>query len=1248
MQYSLFPATTGKSPALLHLQISRSFFQNNRSQIQLLSGLPVNCFNTILKFHFKTKAIKRGITIIFLILAATSQAQFVFNSLQKKDGLSGNEVFCSYKDSEGFLWFGTTHGLNRFDGSGFEKYDPSEKKTVSDAYSSVLSITGDGRNILWTGTGKGLYTFNKATDTYSPIPILDKKNQVLDNTGIEKMFFDKQQRLWAVSQKGLYIVAGKQAIAAAVHFPELSKIKGTLYYPPCIQFDSLRNGIWIGTDKALHFLDLQTGALHSRENNPGRSALLDLTGIIAIATGNNGDIWLSSDQYQLLHYFSGSNKLVKISNPKAFMFYKMYIDSKNRLWLSNYSGKIYVITDDEKFNTLPDASPESYKFCSTIFYDVYEDREKNLWIAGNNGVSKLASNNYIQQILVLPGNSYNPSLAETVINKILKMPGGNYWICKDDGLYMLDRKTGFSTWYRLSALTQKANRVFDMIFTDGEWWCATGDGIKIFNPSTKRFRPFTHYAAGHEIINRSVSWILKDASGMIWFAAWADAVYRYDPASQKTTLIKEINGNSSGNEISTNSLSCFENTDGKLWISNGTKGIRIYDIKNGNFTDPRIPGGFAATHITGDKQGRTWISTTERGLLITNQNGDLLDSVNTHNGLHVNYITEMDVDHAGRIWTGSTEGVQYINPETKAVTNLTIDMGLPMHDPGGSLVCDSNSLIISVVNKIATIDLTAIERSHEAAGPLISGITVFEKRIPYSGFNPELKLDHDQNFFVIAFSSLNHNELGSLQYAYQLKGFDKDWVYCGRRQTAAYTNVPDGHYTFMVKCTDASGKWTVKETSFEILISPPFWKTWWFIGGIILLAAFAGWKIYHLLLRRRRKKYIDKTIDYFANSVYGQNSETEICWDIARNCISQLHFEDCVVYLLNPVTNRLVQKAAYGPKNPKGHEIINPLEIEPGKGIVGTVAQTGKALLIKDTSKDTRYILDDEQRFSELAVPIMHDNKVIGVIDSEHPAKNFFTEDHLKALTLIASISANKIAEATAEALAKEHEIKVLEMNKILAESQLMALRAQMNPHFVFNCLNSIQECIVMEKYGEASKYLNKFSKLFRMVLSNSGRKSVTVEEEKDVLELYLELESMRFENGFSYHITMDEELDAEEILIPSMLIQPFVENALWHGLMHKEGERILKISFRRISDELFECMVDDNGIGRKRSFELKAENSKSKRHESKGLGISIDRLQVLQKQGYQASLNIIDKEDANGDPAGTTVVIQLSTTLTN
>jgi LytS/YehU family sensor histidine kinase len=352
------------------------------------------------------------------------------------------------------------------------------------------------------------------------------------------------------------------------------------------------------------------------------------------------------------------------------------------------------------------------------------------------------------------------------------------------------------------------------------------------------------------------------------------------------------------------------------------------------------------------------------------------------------------------------------------------------------------------------------------------------------------------------------------------------------------------------------------------------------------------------------------------------------------------------VYLLDEKRNVLVQKAAYGPKNPKDHEIINPMDIQIGSGIVGAAAATCKPVNVRDTSKDSRYIVDDMSRLSELAVPIVHDGKAIGVIDSEHRRKNFFTNEHVKVMSTIAAISSNKIAEAIAEDAARESEIQLLEIKKMLAESQLMALRAQMNPHFVFNCLNSIQECIVTQKYGEASLYLNKFAKLFRSVLNNSGKVMVTLAEEIEVLDLYLSLEHMRFERSFVYEINTDEDLETDDILIPSMLLQPYVENALWHGLMHKDGERKLCIGFKMKSDVVFECVIEDNGIGRKKALELKEQQSKTKRHVSRGMTISKDRIELLQKQDQHAMLQIIDKYNDKGEATGTKVVIELSSFL--
>lgn len=175
----------------------------------------------------------------------------------------------------------------------------------------------------------------------------------------------------------------------------------------------------------------------------------------------------------------------------------------------------------------------------------------------------------------------------------------------------------------------------------------------------------------------------------------------------------------------------------------------------------------------------------------------------------------------------------------------------------------------------------------------------------------------------------------------------------------------------------------------------------------------------------------EKTVNYFATSLYGKNTVDEILWDIAKNCISQLGFTDCVIYTVDYKRNILVQKAAFGPKNPNGLEIKDSIEIMLGKGIVGSVAISGQAEIIPDTTLDPRYIVDDESRLSEIAVPILLQGKVFGVIDSEHATKNFFTADHLNILTTIAAFCGNKITKAIADEENLKSTIDKLESDKI-------------------------------------------------------------------------------------------------------------------------------------------------------------------------------------------------------------------------
>lgn len=154
---------------------------------------------------------------------------------------------------------------------------------------------------------------------------------------------------------------------------------------------------------------------------------------------------------------------------------------------------------------------------------------------------------------------------------------------------------------------------------------------------------------------------------------------------------------------------------------------------------------------------------------------------------------------------------------------------------------------------------------------------------------------------------------------------------------------------------------------------------------------------------------IDHTVAFFTQSLTDKETVEEVFWDVTRNCIGKLGFVDCVVYLMDRKNQKLRQVAAFGQKNAEGFEIYNPIDIPFTKGIVGAAASEKKSILVKDTSQDSRYIIDDQQRLSEIAVPLIYKNKVIGVIDSEHPQKNFFNYHHVKLLQTIARLCVDKV-----------------------------------------------------------------------------------------------------------------------------------------------------------------------------------------------------------------------------------------------
>ena len=222
----------------------------------------------------------------------------------------------------------------------------------------------------------------------------------------------------------------------------------------------------------------------------------------------------------------------------------------------------------------------------------------------------------------------------------------------------------------------------------------------------------------------------------------------------------------------------------------------------------------------------------------------------------------------------------------------------------------------------------------------------------------------------------------------------------------------------------------------------------------------------------------------------------------------------------------------------------------------------------------------------------------------------------------------------------KNEELKSTLYREKLGELEMKALRAQMNPHFIFNCLNSINHMILHGKPDDASRYLTKFSKLIRMVLENSEHNTIALEDEIAMLEAYIQLEALRFKEKIKYEIEVDPEIYEQEIHVPSMILQPLVENAIWHGLMHKEGDGFMKISVQEEGNFL-RCIIEDNGVGR---IQAAMHKKKPQPHKNRSMGLQLtkERLNLINPDKQKELIQLYDIQSRENSSAGTRVHVSI------
>ncbi|HWR32721.1 MAG TPA: histidine kinase, partial [Chitinophagaceae bacterium] len=868
----------------------------------------------------------------------------------------------------------------------------------------------------------------------------------------------------------------------------------------------------------------------------------------------------------------------------------------------------------------------------------------------SSGISYFNNNDFIGTQTVFADNKGNGF--DGFIAGIATKDNNTYYVGTAEGMLRWKRNTNTTTFIDIKdkqgqSVFTKAEVISIAMDNSSRIWATTKEkGIIVLNENLQLVRQieFTGINGSGSRIKRPAR-LVMGPDGNMWSCGGNGII----SINTKTFSIDTFGGTPLARFTKRACAPILFTDKNNLWFASSVSGVFHYNLQTKNLDSFNTEKGLVSNIIFAlncDNMKNVYVGSIA-GLNILFTNG-YIKTISQKNGLLIDRAEGLLLDEHNRMWIGNDIGLACYNPADSSLKTFDERYGLSIYGfrVGSYFKMSNKEFIFGTPHGLQYFNPDSLYNKRIELNALISKI---ETRSFVSSItdNAEFILKSENNQVTFYFSTVDFRPHLRTYYQYMLAGVDKDWVAAADVNSVRYNSLPPGKFIFKLRISNDRKTWQDADNEVTVIIEAAFYQKWWFKAIGVLIGIFLIWYVFRYYQHKQEKKReeleTELVVSYFASQINSRSNTDELLWDVAKNLIGKLRFEECMIYLWNKEKTILIQKAGYGSKGSM-QKIMDRTgyDIPRGKGIVGAAVESKQNILVNDTSRDNRYFAaDGEIMLSELCVPLIHDNEVLGAINIEHHQKNYFTHKHLQVLSTIALLCVNQVKRIRAEEEKQQTTIELLENKRRAMESRLQSLRLQMNPHFLFNALNSVQQMILANEEMVATRYLSRFSKLLRAVLVHSDKESISLKDELEILNLYVELESIRFKGSFHYEISCDETIDTDEIKIPTLLVQPFVENAIWHGLMHKEGERFLKISFNE-EDDFIKCTVEDNGIGRNKAAEMKMAIGREKTHASKGIEVSKERMKTLRsKEGVEGNIKITDQVDQKGVGCGTKVEIK-------
>lgn len=808
------------------------------------------------------------ITICFICNSTLSFAMdniTTFRRMTIEDGLSQGSVECIFQDSRGYLWFGTTVGLNRYDGHSFKIYKSKGSDLNSLTGNYIDAIVEDRHGYIWAATSKGLNKIDVKNDKITRYTHVEGKEGSLPNNNIWELMIDKDGQLWCAAEGGVARYVEKTDSFEKVQFDDSNASKNSNFATSIFQ-DS-KGLIWVGTKDGLKCIDKNTLAYKSyyKDGNNNESLYIQ-----RVFEDSKGELWIGTKDFGLMKFNKENLTFENINSDKNNDIYigksiqAIFEDSAGYLWIGSNSG---LSTYDRKNNKFTIYTNDYYDNQSLVNNDVrsiIQDKSGVLWIGTYNGISYFQANQSFKHYKRNLNDKY--TLSDNMISSIYMDERGVLWIgtC-NGGVDSFDRNTGKIVNYKYANGDKNSLADNEVVHLSGDKegniWIATNSGLSRIDTKTNVIRNFNK---SDGLSSDEVKFILIDSNDTVWVST-RNGVNIYNRTTDKFYNYDSVN-------FEGNYIGCmFEDHKGNMWfgtaidgglfkVEKGTNKVQIYKYIYG---DKEGLSSNTIKSINEDNLNNIWVATTEGINKIDTASGKI-NKYTEADGLINDYTYCILIDKFNNPWISSNRGLSKFDTKGQRFINFCLIDGLQNSEfnINAAFKSKDGEMFFGGINGFNSFFPEKIVESEFLPKVQLMDFKIYDRNISISD---EIHLKYNENYFSIDFFLPDYRNPKENQYAYQLEGVDKDWIEAKDRNFATYTNVEAGKYTFKVKGKGSNGQWG-EETKINIVVGTPPWKSKWAYALYtltILAIIMLSWNYVYILdnLVKQRTYQLNKKLE---------------------------------------------------------------------------------------------------------------------------------------------------------------------------------------------------------------------------------------------------------------------------------------------------------------------------------------------------------------------------------------------------